>query len=511
MKLEELTLRLKNKELPIDWPGHWLGGTWRPAERGELRSSMNPSRNSLLMSFKESKDVVEQAINLAEEHQNEVAALSKSERIDIITRLAQAFADCQEPLIQAMQLETGKPAWEARADMEAALRHLNWVANHEDEIYESILAPAKIGAPRGEFSLAPVGITAGFLPFSTPVTSFVFYFTATALTGCSLILVSSTHASLSCLLFALIADKLDLPKGILNIVFGSYLSFKQTFSNKRIAGVLYTGSYEHCEEIKKSAAIKTGRQLVMQSGGKNAVLVHSSADLNTAVRNIIYGVVKSSGQLCSSTSRVFVYRGIAKEFISLLSDSMDKIKIGATDDFEDKTGPLMGPLYSKKAVDRFLRFQTMAHRAAKKTILWGKSLELDEGGSFVSPGIHLMEHYDSSNAYQENVIFCPDLSIYEYDVLDEAITDINDTKSSLALSFIGERHIIDEKRHQVNAPNILVNLPTVEVESTLPLAGRFSTGISRFHGPAMALYLCLPQIVQDDDVSRAIVNDWPYF
>jgi acyl-CoA reductase-like NAD-dependent aldehyde dehydrogenase len=153
----------------------------------------------------------------------------------------------------------------------------------------------------------------------------------------------------------------------------------------------------------------------------------------------------------------------------------------------------------------------MAIREARETLNWGKSVQCTpEGGSFVTPGIHQMDKFDPKSAYQRNVIFCPDMCIYEYDALDEAIASVNDTDAALSVSFLGDRSVIDDRRHLINVPNILVNLPTVEVEATLPLAGRFAGGLYRFHGPALALYLCLPQVVQDDDVSREIVRAWPW-
>ncbi len=511
MNLEELTKIITNQELPIQWPGHWINNQWTIIDEGDKRTSANPNRDKALMHFVESKKAVDLAVTTAHEVRTDIGQISQRDRIEIISRLQQAFADCQEPLIRCMQLETGKPAWEARADMEAALRHLKWISENEDQIYESILAPAKLGQTGGKFALQPVGVTAAFLPFSTPVTSFVFYFTASILTGCPLILFTSTHASLSCLMFASISAKLNLPRGMLNVVFGSYLSFRHTLTDKRVMANIYIGSHEHCEEIRKESRTGFGRQLILHSGGKNSAIVHRTSDLALAVRMVIYGIVKSSGQLCSSTSRVFVDQALAQDFRRLLAAEIEKIKIGPTDDFSDPIGPLMGPLYSRKAVERFLRFQTMALREAKETVNLGRSIDRGSpGGSFVTPGVHWMDKFDSKSAYQRNVIFCPDVCVYEFDQLDEAITQANDTDAALSLSFFGDSQLIEDRRHLIKAPNVLVNLPTVESEATLPLAGRFTGGLYRFHGPALALYLCLPQVVLEDAKAQSIVSAWPW-
>ena len=70
----------------------------------------------------------------------------------------------------------------------------------------------------------------------------------------------------------------------------------------------------------------------------------------------------------------------------------------------------MGPLYSKKAIDKFLRFQTMAKRESKKTLLWSRTYETESNGYFVLPGVHMIDEFDPTSAYQSNVIMAPDLS-----------------------------------------------------------------------------------------------------
>jgi acyl-CoA reductase-like NAD-dependent aldehyde dehydrogenase len=151
----------------------------------------------------------------------------------------------------------------------------------------------------------------------------------------------------------------------------------------------------------------------------------------------------------------------------------------------------------------------MAKREAEKTLLWGKTIENDSGGFFVTPGLHYMSKFDNSSAYQGNVLFSPDVAIYDYDVLETAIEQINTTDAAFAVSFIGEPSVLEKRRQLFLAPNLLVNRPTVEIEATLPLAGRLQSGHHRFHGPGIALYLCYPQVLEVTEDPSEFLRTWP--
>lgn len=512
MELENLIKSVESKTFPINWPGNWIGNKWVAVEKNKNPSiSVNPSRNTPLLTFYESKQATFDSIDCAEAEFSNIKNIPHEKRLELIQSIASALADYQKPIVRCMQLEAGKPAWEANADMEAALQHIESISKEGLQIYSKLIGPTSIGSLSGTYSTKSIGITSAYLAFSTPITSFVTYTTASIIAGCPLILYSSKSAALSSLLYAHILEGLNLPQGLISIINGSFDSFRHSIKDKRVAAVIYTGSREHCEEIRKESREIKERQLILQSGGKNSVIVDKSADLNIAARMILLGIVKSAGQLCTSTSRVFVHHSLSKDFKQKLKLAFESIIIGATDDFEDPKGPMMGPLYAEKSIERFLRYQTMAHREAQETVLWGKAASIPEAsdGFFVSPGIHHVSKFDPTNAYQGNVIFSPDIAIYEYDVLEDAIRMINETDASFSVSFIGDEQVAQQKLSSFKALNIQVNLPTVEVESTLPLPGRFSTGLNRFHGPAMALYLIVPQVIQKNSELIEKLESWP--
>ncbi len=514
MQLQDFVKQIEHRIFPINWPGQWVGGRWLAAKRpNAFKASLNPNNGEKLVEIGIDKETISQAIDFASQERSAFSRLELSKRLEILAKLRQALLDYQNVAELVLRIEAGKPQWEAAEDVRSSANYLTWAIEHGESLITNLVQPLAAGPHRGiKTELRPIGVTAAYLPFSTPLTSFIYYFTASVLAGCPLILNSSTHALMISMFFALLAEEHGIPPAALQVVFGNFSSFKQVITDKRVHAILYTGSREHCDAIRIESRLTFPRQLVLQSGGKNAVIVHSSANVDEAVRCVTYGALKTSGQRCTSTSRVFVYRSLMPQFCEAITEAFRAIRVGRTDlgDFSPQEQPFMGPLYSEKAVEKFLRFQTMANRESTTTLLWGQGVDETSGGFFVSPSLHYLRSFDNNSAYQGNILFSPDVAIYEYDVLDSAIDQINTTDAAFSVSFIGDPSVLEARRDLFLAPNLMLNTPTVEIEATLPLGGRLQSGHHRFHGPGTALYLCYPQVISHDPEAYGMISSWPW-
>jgi succinylglutamic semialdehyde dehydrogenase len=514
---QNLRQRLDMRQFPVAWPGHYLASGWHHSgkieDTGARRHSSNPNTGEELVATtteREAKATLDKAIDQAERARLSLRTLPVDARIDELRMFRRALGDFSRDMMLALRLESGMTPAEADMDLAAASRHLDYVLDNAGAIEDALLAPARLGVEspgrKQEFALLPVGITIGYLPFSNPLSTLATNVSAALLAGCPLIIMPSPHCSLVGILLGHLIEELSLTRGALQVVFGNFEVLRHALNNNHVAAVLYNGSREHCQRIRSESRAVIERQLVLQSGGKNAVVIHESADIPDAVRITMAGALRGAGQLCTSTSRVFVHRSVSEEFCSVLEAAAASLLINRTDlPGQDDAGgrdllagrgmPHMGPLYAGKAVDKFLRFQTMARREAKRTISTGKKISELRGGHFVTPGIHLMKQFDPASAYQSNVIFSPDIAIYEYTELDQAIEAVNSTDAAFAMSFAGDPEIIRNWRHHLLPPNVILNGPTTEQEIQLPLAGRLQSGHHRFHGAALALYLSYPQVI----------------
>lgn len=535
--LSKLIQLLNSDTFPVALPGHFIDGTWGVSKAtANSMQSLCPSTGTLLASSSAHKSDVKAAIDCAFAYHLAHHSEDFDQRIARIKVFAGIFRECSRDIKKIAIREQGKPLWEIEHELNATTEYLDWVAENGDFIKDQLLGPARLGHLTSQFIQKPAGVTAAYLPFSTTISTFGFYYVATTLSNCPMIMFSSSHNLLQGALFAAIAEQASLStnqerttsgspplsSGAFQMIFAGFSEFKLSLADRRVSAVMYTGSRDHCDEIRADSGSFPERRLILQSGGKNTALVHSSANMKLAVNSILLGAFRSAGQLCSSTNRVVVHHSRLEEFSQSIKEAMKKITIGPT--HLETFNPFMGPLYSDKAVERFLRYQTMAAREASSTLAWGRSFkptksgqdghdisgrEAPTEGNFVTPGIHLMESLEDTS-YQKSVIFCPDIAVYHYDELESGIRDIvNQTHASFSVSFFGDKSILEPRIHLFEAPNILHDLPTTEVEACLPLAGRYASGFHRYHGPSLAHYLLHPCAYQTREQVCEKLKTWP--
>lgn len=476
------------------WLGHWIGGKFKiPTKSSTKSNSISPNSGKTLLEFVSfEKDIAAEAIAWSSEQSPKLENWSEQDRILALAQLRQLIADHADSLVQALCREAGKPSWEARQEIAMCTKHLDTLSGMGERVFTELLSPANLDS-RGSYRLRPIGIAAAYIPFSTPVLSTVMYAAAAILAGTPMIAVAAPQATVTLSAIATILQKSTIPQLGLSILFGNFTDFRNLLAEKRIAAVLYTGSKEHCDEIRTASRGFLGRQLILQSGGKNAVIIDESADIHVAAQMIVSGLTQSAGQLCSSTNRVVAHYAIARELEHAIAECIAKLDIRRTDTDFKTDERFMGPVYSMKAVEKYLRFQNMASREQGRTVLWGKQLTELTGGAFVTPGFHIVSNFDASSAYQTNVMLGPDLTMYECASLAKAVDLVNQTEAAFVVSCIGSKELLKKEALRLNAPHVIFNASTVEQDAPWPLAGRLQSGHHRFHGLGLALYLSSPQ------------------
>lgn len=483
-------------DMQASWPGHYIAGEWSRPAQGVKWTSQNPSTGTPLLEVFSTKQNTSDAIASADHFYRYEQTPRWTERVEMIARLEMAVEEYKTQIETAYRIEVGKPAWEAAMEVSACLDYLRWVTKNADFVAEHLFGPARLGHLKGDFAAVPAGVAVGYLAFSSPLTNFIFYTVAALQANCPILIYTSRQNLWLGSILGQVISRVEARPGQIQIIYAGFSDFKYALMDKRVAAVLYTGSRDHCEEIRMESRPYPERRLILQSGGKNTAVIHESAHLDLALKWIAAGAFRSAGQLCSSTNRVLVQESVLDQFLVRFKSLLSKLSIGPTD---KEASPFMGPLYSAKSVDRFLKYQTMAAREASETIQWGKALEGQGGGFFVRPGAHLIRSFDETSSYQGAVVFSPDVAIYPFKDIADAIEMANRTNASFALAWHGHEDHLKPHLSKIYAPNVLLNLPTTELEACLPLAGKYSSGFHRFHGPSIAHYLLHPQVIQNTE------------
>ena len=159
------------------------------------------------------------------------------------------------------------------------------------------------------------------------------------------------------------------------------------------------------------------------AGGNNAIIVTEGADLEMALRGILFGAVGTAGQRCTTTRRVFLHRSIAAEFTERLRKAYGSVVIG--DPLEG--GTLMGPLVDEDAVETYEKAIETIRAQGGEVLCGGK--RVDRPGFFVEPTI---VKATSDLAITKEETFAPILYLFEYDDLDDAIAQQNDVDQGLS-------------------------------------------------------------------------------
>ncbi len=230
-------------------------------------------------------------------------------------------------------------------------------------------------------------------------------------------------------IFQRVAERFGYGEGIFNLLIGSGREVgEMMLRDKRIPLISATGS---CDMGRK-VAVRVGERLgrtILELGGNNAVVVLDDADPKMAISSVLFGAVGTTGQRCTSTRRVLLQKGIAKQFTERLVAAYRQVKIG--NPLEE--GTLMGPMVNKAGVSDMQSGLKTIREQGGEVIYGGGVLEGPEypGGCYVEPCI-VKAKRDMPIVQEE--IFAPILYLIEVDDVDEAIDVHNDVPQGLSSS-----------------------------------------------------------------------------
>ena len=216
----------------------------------------------------------------------------------------------------------------------------------------------------------------------------------------------------------------NIPPGLSQLLIGKAETGAQLVADKRVPVISATGSTAMGRKVGPAVAQRFGRS-ILELGGNNAIIVCPSADLEMAVRAILFGAVGTAGQRCTSTRRLFVHDSIYDTLVPSLKAAYQSIRVG--NPMDPKT--LVGPLIDEAAY----KMMQQALSNISTPIMGGNRVLVDEyaEGYYVTPA--LVEMPKSDRTVQEET-FAPILYIYPYQDLNDAIKQHNDVPQGLSSS-----------------------------------------------------------------------------
>ncbi len=295
-------------------------------------------------------------------------------------------------------------------------------------------------------------------------------------------------------MFMRVLKEAGLPDGVINLIYvdGPTIG-KVCFSHKDFAGVHFTGSTGVFNTMWKTIGenmklYKSYPRIVGETGGKDFVIAHKSADVDTVVTALLRGAFEYQGQKCSAASRAYIPSNIAAQVKKKLVAGVESMKMGTTEDFTN----FINAVIDEKSFNNIKSYIDKAKRSKNASILVGGKCDSKEGW-FVQPTI--IETTDPKFTTMCEEIFGPVLTIYIYPANEfEKAMELVDTTSPYALTgavIATDRTVIDAAtaRLRHSAGNFYINdKPTGAVVGQQPFGGARGSGTNDKAGSMINLY-----------------------
>ena len=401
----------------------FIGGRWRAASGGQTLAIENPSNGETLgvLAAGVAADI-DAAVEAAR------AALvgpwgrmTAVERGRVLARMGREVEARIDLLAELEALDVGKPLKQARNDVIALARYLEFYAGAADKLHGETI-PFLDGYT--VYTLRePHGVTGHIIPWNYPMQIIGRSVVAALAVGNAAVLKPAEQASLTALAFAHIAEDCGLPAGALNVVTGTGAEAGAALAaHPGVNHLSFTGSTGVGVAIQQAAAVNAV-PVTLELGGKSPQLVFDDADLDKAMPFLVNAGVQNAGQTCSAGSRVLVQRGVYDAVVRRMGERFRALSVGPAMDDRD-----VGPLVSKKQqamVERYIEMGRADGLIAAQATLQ----DLPLGGAYVAPTLFAGVAPDHALAQEE--IFGPAVVVIPFDTEEEAVAIANGTDYGL--------------------------------------------------------------------------------
>ena len=347
-------------------------------------------------------------------------------RGEIVREIGNELRKHKDDLGALVSLEMGKILAEGRGEVQEMIDIADFAAGLSRQLY-GLAMHSERPVHRMYEQWHPLGVVGVISAFNFPVAVWSWNALIAAVCGDCVLWKPSSETPLTAVAVQKVCDRVCARyglTGVFNLVIGKGSAIGDVMlEDKRLPLISATGS----TDVGFRVAEKVGRRLgrtILELGGNNGVIVLDDANLDLALRAVLFGAVGTAGQRCTTIRRLFLQRGIARRMTESLIAAYRQIPIGHP--LED--GTLMGPLINRGAVAEMLRGMEKIRAQGGEVLCGGGTLDRP-GGCYVEPT--LVRATRGMPVLKEE-LFAPVLYLVEFDTLDEALTWHNDVPQGLS-------------------------------------------------------------------------------
>ncbi len=402
-------------------------------------------------------------------------------RGELVRLFGEVLRQHKAELGELVSVEAGKITQEGLGEVQEMIDICDFAVGLSRQLYGLTIASERPGHHMRE-TWHPLGVVGVISAFNFPVAVWAWNTTLALVAGNAVLWKPSEKTPLTALACQALFDKAlkafgEAPEGLCQLIIGDREAGEALVDDHRVALVSATGSTRMGREVGPRVAARFGRS-ILELGGNNAMILAPSADLDLAVRGILFSAVGTAGQRCTTLRRVIVHNSIKQDVVARVKAAYAKVRIG-----DPRQDNLVGPLIDQQA------FDAMQGALAKAR---------DEGGTVFGGERQLQAQYP--NAYyvapaivempgQTEVVrhetFAPILYVMGYDTFEEALRLNNEVPQGLS-SCIFTTDLREAERFQSAAGSDCgianVNIGTSGAEIGGAFGGEKETGGGRESG-----------------------------
>ena len=431
-----------------------IGG--KPVETdGEIRS-VNPSNPSQVVGRvgRATEREADMALETATKTFDSWSKTEPEARARILLRAAAIMRQRKFEMLAWEVYEGGKPWAEADAQVAEAIDFLEYYAREMLRLKDGVDVYSVPGE-ESRYFYQPMGVGVIIAPWNFPTAILTGMSSAAIVTGNTIVMKPSEYTSVIGAKVAEIFDEAGLPPGVLNFCpgyggeIGDYL-----VTDARTRFVSFTGSVVTGLRINELAAKQIENQrwikrVIVETGGKDAMIIDDSADLEAAADDIVKSAYGYSGQKCSAASRAILHQDVYDDVLNRVVEKVKALKIGVPENADVK----MGPVISEPQFEKVTGYIETGKNEGERVL--GEDPGDPENGYFVPPTVFEVE--PKARVAQEE-IFGPVLSVIGARDFDEALRIANDNPYGLTGGVYSKnRHHLERARHEFKAGNVYFN------------------------------------------------------
>ncbi|HIP86924.1 MAG TPA: CoA-acylating methylmalonate-semialdehyde dehydrogenase [Anaerolineales bacterium] len=456
---------------------NYIDGEWVESS-GETLEVGNPATGEVIARVPLSTPKeVDQAVAAAKAAFEEWRETPPLVRARYMFRLKGLMEEHFEDLARTIVEEHGKTIDEARGEMRRTIENVE-VAMAVPSLMMGYNAEDIAVGIDEEAVLQPVGVFCCVAPFNFPAMVPFWFLPYAVACGNTYIVKPSEVCPISQNRIFELMDEVDFPPGVVNLVNGSKETVDMLLTHPDVAGVSFVGSTPVARHIYRTAAAH-GKRAQCQAGAKNCLVVMPDAVLERAVPNIISSAFGTAGQRCLAGALVLAVGEVYEPLKAQLVEAASRIKVG----YGLNEDTQMGPVVSKRALDRILYYIEKGLEEGAELVLDGRGVQVEgyPNGYFVGPTIFDKVRPEMTIAQEE--IFGPVLGIIPVADFDEALEVIDGIPYGNAASlFTASGKWAREFKYRVKCGNIGINIGIAAPIASFPFGGMKDSFFGDLHG-----------------------------